>query len=998
MSMLSQAKAEVSREEREQALSLLREYTSQRRAEDQPPYALAEALFLHYALGGPPPPEPPRPLALLASLILIQAAVALERSDCRGGAILCLGAAQELDPQRETLIRLHFLCHARGLWSDVAEIFRALLALEENRLRRRELWVGLTRVLEDPLARHGEAADAYATAAAEFPEVGDFLTGQARCLEAARRYDELLGVIYRQISAEKSDAKLALLHTRMASLQETVLNNEVRAMEHYRTAVRLAPAFEPPIQGLLAIAERRGDWATVVEVLKIRLRTEARPKERATVLTRLGEVVAQQLKDPRKALTYLERAIREYPRGLQARLLILELLCEQREFARAERFATPPDVSEAQGLNASQLARLCQIRARVAAERGRPLEALECLTLALEVAPKPRPILEDLVNLLKREEPESSPPEVLARKARDWERDEENELAALALLAQGLLLQYQGRIEAAERALVHARTLAPGVPSFAEALAELYYRSRRFAEAAHAFLDAARPGHPSEARLTVRAAQILAEHLGQNDRGLEALRGLHARGSASSDSCLYAASLALALGRADEAQAALDLAAGWVPADRQYLLQGLRVDLWRARRASPAALEATLLQAARAGDERSVRALAHQCLERGQEDLIEQVLQAIPKERLSAAQRIVGDAWRRKGSPERALEYYRRALDSSGGQSLDAIEGMALLAPQEALHGLEYFLSAEPFNPHGLSLLSTLLTATGELERAKSLYELAALFQDGPRDTPPPQLERFWSSLEVTDPFLSFIILLRQKLPRAFEPREAAIAARGRPVTLPEDVRQQLTRVCALGRLSVPTVLTHPHVGPDPLVLTGPFALIVSPRLFRSDMPHGALLFTLLRGVAQLGLGLSALTYLAPYQLDVMAEALRSAAAPEGPPTGANPPAWLLGGVLETSLDEAEEVLDVARTYPGAISADPLFARVVQDGAILRAALASTGSLISSLASLSLVPPPTLAFQATRGRWLRQLARLPLARAAMGYTLSDHFAKLQPSP
>ena len=102
--------------------------------------------------------------------------------------------------------------------------------------------------------------------------------------------------------------------------------------------------------------------------------------------------------------------------------------------------------------------------------------------------------------------------------------------------------------------------------------------------------------------------------------------------------------------------------------------------------------------------------------------------------------------------------------------------------------------------------------------------------------------------------------------------------------------------------------------------------------------------------------------------------------------------------MLETSLDEAEEVLQAAAAYPGALSADPLFARVVQDGAILRSALGSTGSLISALASLSLVPPPTLAFQATRGRWLRQLARLPLARAAMGYTLSDHFAKLQTAP
>ena len=640
--------------------------------------------------------------------------------------------------------------------------------------------------------------------------MADFLAGQARCLEAARRYDELLGVIFRQISAEKSDAKLALLHTRMASLQETVLKNEVRAMEHYRTAVRLAPGFEPPIQGLLAIAERRGDWPTVVEVLKIRLRTEARPKERATVLTRLGEVVAQQMRDPRKALTYLERAIREYPRGLQARLLILELLCEQREFARAERFATPPDVSEAQGLNAAQLARLCQIRARVAAERGRPLEALECLTLALEVAPKPRPILEDLVALLRREEPESNPPEVLARKARDWDRTGERELAALALLCQGLLLQCQGRIEQAETALVRARELAPGVPSFAESVADLYYRSRRMQEAADAFVAAALPGHPSEARLTVRASTILSEHLEQHERGLELLRELHARGTPPPTvACTpprwrwrWAGPTRRRRrwiwppGGCPPSASTCSRACGWTCGGRAAPPPAR----WKppcSRRPAPAT-------SARCGRWRTSAwsASRSRCWSR-----------------CSRPSRATGSpppsgSWRTPGAaratpPARWSSTARRSTPPAG-RAWRPSRACPCSPRRRRCTGWSTSSLAEPFNPRGLSLLSNLLAATGEMDRAKSLHELVSLFQDGPREPQAPQLERFWSRLDVQDPFLSFLILLRQKLPRAFEPREMAIASKGKPVTLPDEVKQSLLQLCGAGRLSMPTVLTHP--------------------------------------------------------------------------------------------------------------------------------------------------------------------------------------------
>lgn len=921
-----------------------------------------------------------------------QASQRLESESLFGGALLCEALAHRVAPTPNRLPRMLQLARSARFGEDQVELWRTLLENDRRPDARRAAFLALGKALEDEV-RHDEAAETYGHGLTEFPGAPELLTGRARSLEAARRYDELLAVLYEQIAIEKSEPKLALLHTRLGTLLETVLKNDARALEHYRAAIKLSPTFEPPIQSLLALAERKGEWPTVVEGLKLRLRAEVRPKERATVLTRLGEVVGARLKDVPRAVSYLERALREYPRSLPARLLLLEFLVEQRQFARAERFATPPDGSEGQGLSPAQLARLCQMRARVATERDRPREALDCLCLALEVAPKPRPVMEDLLALLRREEPETPPPPVLARKSRDWERTGERALAAMALLAQALLWQACGRVDEAERLLIRAVSLAPDPSSDAEALGELRYRLRRMEEAAQTFLAAAANSPAAEARLTVRAASIIADHLGRPEHALEILRELQVRGAASSESCLLTAALAFAHGRVEEAALALEQAGGWTTPDRQHALQALRVELLRRRNAEPGVVQSALADASRAGNPRALRELAAALLAEGRAEPLMAVVQAIPRERLPEAYRILGDVHRGRGETSRAAEMYYRALEASAGADLDAIEGMALVSPDEALVRLEVLLSTDPFNPRALGTLASLLTIRGDTERSSHLYRLATGFSDGDFGPASPHPERLFQGLELRDPFLLFIRALRQHAPGPFALREEALLSASDDDLWPEPVASFLAAACGPAGLPVPRLRVRPSASAEPVVGGNPAQLAVSAALLQPDFPEGALLFTALRGATQLFLGLSGLGALAPFEVDVLSDALRSAAMAQSvAPTQS--PAAQVATLLGIGEDAAAAALAEAATLPGAAAADPVLARVTLDGAILRNVLASTGDLPGALSGLSLCPPPRVAYRATRSRWLRQLGRLPLARAAMGYSLSEHFSKL----
>ncbi len=941
-----------------------------------------------------PKPEGPPPTNTVGTAVraLSYAARLLDREKQFNPAALCWAAAAGLSARPDQFDALvATLLHA-GHHEDAVEVLKEQLSRTPDGPERRALYAKLASVLEEKLGHYVEAGDMYqrATLGASVAEELRVRESQARCLEAARRYEELLQVLERQLEIETSGSSLALVHTRLATLKETVLKDDLGALYHYRLAVEHAPTFEPPIQGMLALAEKLESWPTVVEVHKMRLRVETRPKERAMILSRLGEVLSRKLDEKTEAIEHLERAVREYPRGLAARLLLLEILCQLEDYARAERFATPPDLAEAQGLSASELARLCEMRARIARERGRTLESLECLCLALEVSPAPEAVLDELLAVVRRTQPATGPSDVLGRMARDWERKGENALAAKALLAQGLLYQMRAQPELAERLLLRAAELMPADATYALALFELFLLSRRFS-AAIRMLILARPLVPpaERDRFDLNLGRVFADHLGQPRAALAMLVGHNPELRVPFDNALLAAALALHVGVLPLAQACLERARAQVTPEQEHEYLGLYARYLQASGAAAEQHVEAVRAAALKGHELCLRDITRRLISARKKPELEKLAAELPDARRAAGLRCIGDALMETGHARDAAGFFERAWVASERTSVEALEGLATLSGERALKELTDLLRRDPFHLRGLALLSPLLSASGNTARALPLYNLSGALS-GRRILPARfQLGQFWSETPEPDPFLSFVRILLKQVPQTFANREQEILADAQPQWLEGRVQHAFADICRRHGLATPQVYTHHSVGAAPVSLQMGNAILVSPLLFHPDMPESAQLFTLLRGLGLLAAEVGPLSYLATYQLDGLAEALRLAADPNDL---TSTPLQLMTAALEVTEEEIAHALVEGSRVTSAQQANAINSRLWLDTGLLLRAMVTIQDLLGALSALSLSPPPSFGTAGTRKRWLLDCAALPEAKLLLRYCLETQLS------
>ncbi len=385
-----------------------------------------------------------------------------------------------------------------------------------------------------PTVPEREDVSPAATRSATVPKPCDeraALVTRARQLEAMRQHAELIDVIRQQIALESSPERLAWFHARLASLLETAAGDEPGAIEHYRISLQLRPGFEASLQGLLALGEKLERWELLVEALHQRLAHEAHARDRATILTRLGELLAKRLGRPEDAVAHLERALEEAPESVDARIVLLELLCRRGEFARAEQLTL--SAGRTSRIAPEQLTRLFQLQALLAREQGRCPDAMSSLVLALDVAADPAALLGELVELLSTSPVVMPVPAVLLRQTQAWLRAGRVGFAVQALQIRARLLWHSGDVEEAERVLLEAAGLGSERGRTAEALGDLYYACRRFPEALDAWRSAIGSEGDVRVEAVIKAAQLLSDHLERPEDALALLEDMQRAGVTS---------------------------------------------------------------------------------------------------------------------------------------------------------------------------------------------------------------------------------------------------------------------------------------------------------------------------------------------------------------------------------------------------------------------------------------------------------------------------------
>jgi tetratricopeptide (TPR) repeat protein len=272
--------------------------------------------------------------ALRADL-LCELATAYQAVEDGDGVADALERALELRPDHPVAAEaLADVFIAQSRWPEalpLLEILLPTLDTEEQPQRAAGFLKKIGRVV-DELRQYERAASFYGMADALVADDPDTVAGVARLArrlgradEAARRYEQLL-----RLTGDAGVSGGDGVEARLVLMDRTLATGDVDAAAGHAEAVLAVVPDEPrALEVLIAVADRRDDWAVAVG-LRRRLtavleRRGGEPLALLKLRMELGTLLEERLDDPEGALAVFERAAEEAPESRGPLLKVLEI-------------------------------------------------------------------------------------------------------------------------------------------------------------------------------------------------------------------------------------------------------------------------------------------------------------------------------------------------------------------------------------------------------------------------------------------------------------------------------------------------------------------------------------------------------------------------------------------------------------------------------------------------------------------------------------------------
>ena len=414
--------------------------------------------------------------------LLMEAAATCDEKlgDARHALELWL-AALELDPDHEAAgVRAAEWLDAEGRWEESLPIREMLVRLAPgDRAARAQRESQLAKVSAELGMRH-KAVVHYRNALHADPDRAPAAFGLAMALHGLALE---LGGDERWRESELAHRDLLVRHGSALSERQpeiyyrlgviaSSLGELDKAEDAFRRALEREPRHVPSLEGLVQLAERRGDWRTVVAARR-ELMEGVDEEARAVLLGQVGDIYREKLGDAGAALAAYQEGIQIRPGSFALMHKVLEVHTETRQWRRALDALAQLAANETDPRRKAKYHFAAGAIARD--ELGEPDLAVEQLTQALEDDPSMDRALRALDPLLRQRGEFRG----LARVYRRIIKRQGDHAAAEVLLplwtALGeLCLDQLGDSESAIAAFEVASSLEPGSRERHEQLVELY--------------------------------------------------------------------------------------------------------------------------------------------------------------------------------------------------------------------------------------------------------------------------------------------------------------------------------------------------------------------------------------------------------------------------------------------------------------------------------------------------------------------------------------------
>ena len=367
-------------------------------------------------------------------------------------------------------------------WDELIEVLEKKVSLETDLDARKALQVRIGEIWEIALGDLTRAVEAHRVVLTWDDADAAALAALDRLYQLLESWEDLHGVLRRQVEvAADEQARLALRH-RIARLHEEQLDDVGAALDGYAAILADAPQHMESIEALwgLVRADREatraagilepvlialGAWAEQVAVWRDLLAVTQEPEARTALLLRIGNAQEEMLADSDQAFVAYGEALREDP-DHQPTLEALE-----RVAGLADLWAPLVQLIEAELPNADGDAGMRALYLRVARifeeELGDNAQAIERFQRVVEIDPEDAGALLALDRLFQKEARWAELAEVLHQQV---ERADDAGRVALQLRLGAL---YENNLESVIPAIEAYRGVLEASPGEAEAVASL---------------------------------------------------------------------------------------------------------------------------------------------------------------------------------------------------------------------------------------------------------------------------------------------------------------------------------------------------------------------------------------------------------------------------------------------------------------------------------------------------------------------------------------------
>jgi tetratricopeptide (TPR) repeat protein len=252
-----------------------------------------------------------------------------DKLDDREGALIRYRRALEIDPKHApSLAGLGRLYHRLGRWDDLLAVYERELGITPPGRAAVALLHTMGGLCEDKVGDELRAIDCYRRAIAIDAKHGPSLHGLARLLQHRRAFPELVEVLELELRGLGDPKSRALTAYRIGRAYEEHIQDLNKAVAAYHKATEAVPEYRPALDGLARVRASQEAWAGVVEDLATEAATSREPALATAALLRAGEIFAEQLNQPERAIAAYERVIERDPTNIAA-MLALEPLYRQ---------------------------------------------------------------------------------------------------------------------------------------------------------------------------------------------------------------------------------------------------------------------------------------------------------------------------------------------------------------------------------------------------------------------------------------------------------------------------------------------------------------------------------------------------------------------------------------------------------------------------------------------------------------------------------------------